>query len=389
MLPAHSKTRSKFIYNETDAALLSPRVPPRSVIRFHQKLPAYQPTPLRLWPDLADDLGVGQIYVKDESTRLGTSSFKILGASWAIACALEGRFSNALSDAFPAHESGDGPPAPTLLAASDGNHGRAVARVARWLGLQSRILVPGNTTAGVIKAVSAEGAEVEVVQGTYDDAVRQSAHEADETHILISDTSWPGYTRVPRDVMDGYSTMLLEVDDELRSQGAKGPDLVIVPMGVGAFAAAVIRHYTVKQARPSPRVVGVEPLGAACILASIAAGRRLEVPGPHNSIMGGLNCGIPSMLAWPTLSRGLDAALAIDDESAEDGMRRLAQAGILGGECAAAGPAAAIDLLRGRFAKSHREYLGISESTQVLLFATEGVTNPMETQAPSSGRDRS
>src|SRR5918993_508129 len=288
------------------------KTPDRAPLRFHRRLPGYEETPLVDATDLADSLGVGKVFVKDESSRLGLPAFKILGASWAVYRALEERVGN---DGFRDWETIDDlkaklePLRPlTLVAATDGNHGRAVARVARLLGLGAKIFVPRDMAPARREAIAGEGAEVVVVDGTYDDAVEISA-EAEG--FLISDTSWPGYERIPSWVIEGYSTMLWEIDDELERRGEAGPDLVVVQVGVGAFAAAVTRHFRGPRRARRPKLLGVEPASAACLLQSVAAGRIVSVPGPHDSIMAGLNCGRPSLVAWPTVSRGIDVLLAV------------------------------------------------------------------------------
>jgi diaminopropionate ammonia-lyase len=323
-------------------------------------------------------LGVGEVLLKDESSRLGLPAFKILGASWAIYRAFEAR-----AGAFPTWWTIDelaqqlAPLRPmTLAAATDGNHGRAVAHMAALLGFESRIYVPAGTAQARIDGIASEGARVVVVNGTYDDAVARAAEDASERCLIISDTSWPGYEEVPRRVMDGYSTILWEIDDELMRLGEGDPDLVAVQCGVGALAAAVVHHYRQPDRRPQPTLLSVEPLRAACVLASMEAGEIVSVSSPHDSIMAGLNCGRPSTIAWPIISAGIDAFVAISDERAREAMRALARAGIVAGETGAAGLAGMIELLTGPANAEHRARLGVSESTRVLLFITEGATDP-------------
>ena len=163
--------------------------------------------------------------------------------------------------------------------------------------------------------------------------------------------------------MEGYSTIMAEIDDELARRGGKNPDLIAVQFGVGALAAAVVRHY--RQLRPNerPKILSVEPLRAACMLASMEAGEIVTVPGPHDSIMAGLNCGRPSIIAWPIVSTGIDAFIAIPDERAREAMRALARIGIVAGETGAAGLAGLIELLNGAENARHRLALGIDESS--------------------------
>jgi diaminopropionate ammonia-lyase len=349
--------------------------PGREPLAFHRRLPGYAPTPLVDAPQIARELGVGSVLLKDESSRLGLPAFKILGASWAVYRALEER----LGDLEPWDTLDDlaaklAPLRPlTLAAATDGNHGRAVARMARLLGFDARIYVPAGTAQARIDAIASEGASVTVVDGTYDDAVARSTQDEGERCMVISDTSWPGYERVPRWVIDGYATILWEIDDELVEHGEPAPDLVAVQIGVGALAAAVTTHFRQPE-RAGTKLVGVEPARAACMLASMEAGRPVQIPGPHDSIMAGLNCGEPSMLAWPVVSAGVDLFVAVDDERAREAMRLLAHSGVVAGETGAAGLAGLLDLLHGP--ERARATLGIDETTRVLLFITEGATDP-------------
>ena len=356
----------RFLYRErsADAEVVPPPTEPRA---FHAALPGARATELLALPDLAAELGVGELQVKLETDRLGLPSFKVLGASWATMIALR--------DVLPATwEPADGfaglagalPPL-TLVAATEGNHGRAVAHVARRLGLGARILVPADVSDARVAPIAGEGAEVVRVDGTYDEAVALSEADARaDGGVLVSDTSWPGYERIPAAVVDGYSTILSEVDDQL----ARAPDVVLMQLGVGSFGAAVIRHFHASGAR----LVGVEPEAAACVMASLAADQIVTVPGPHESLMAGLNCGTPSLVAWPTLRAGLDGVVALGDEDALSGVARLAEAGVAVGECSGVALAAAGELLAGPDAELHRARLGIGPESSVLLFATEGVT---------------
>ena len=319
-----------------DRGRVTPEQDPAAVAAFHGGLPGYAPTPLIDAPKLAEEWGAGRVLLKFERERFALPAFKFLGASWAGHRLLGG----------PPHD-----PDLTLVAATDGNHGRAVARLARLNGLHATILVPEGTARARIDAIAGEGAEVRVIAGTYDDAVRQSAALADDEHLVLSDTSWPGYEDVPRWVIEGYATIFAEVDHH--------PDTVVVPIGVGALAAAAARHYRTTEAR----LVGVEPTSAACLKASIEAGAITEVPGPHTSIMAGLNAGLPSRVAWPDVKHGFDLFTAIDDEHARNGMRTLAREGIEAGEVSGGAVGAASEL-------RHKD------TDTVLVLLTEGVTDP-------------
>jgi diaminopropionate ammonia-lyase len=341
------------------------RQAPTSPIAFHRRLPHYVPTRLVELPAVADELGAASVHVKDESARLGLPAFKILGASWATYRLLVERLGDdpewSTVDELRAALAPLG--ALTLVAATDGNHGRAVARVAALLGYDAHILVPAGTAAARIEGIEAEGARVTVVDGTYDDAVAESARLADETTLVVSDTSWEGYTDVPRRVIEGYSTIFAEVDRQLDAS----PDLIVVQMGVGALAAAVVAHYGA-----TATIVVVEPLTAACGLRSAEAGHPVVVAGPHESIMAGMNCGSVSLIAWPVLATGVDVFVAVHDTAAEDAMRTFAEHGIVAGETGAAG-LAGLRAVANRASDAGVDVRG----ARVLLVCTEGATDPV------------
>ena len=332
---------------------------------FHRRLPGYATTPLHDAPTLAARLGVGRLSVKDESHRLGLPSFKILGASWATYRVLTERLGHEpdWTDVADLRTALAPLGALTLVAATDGNHGRAVAHMASLLGYAAEILVPAGTADARITAIEGEGARVTVVDGTYDDAVAASAALAADDALVVSDTSWPGYSTVPRWVIDGYATIFAEV--AAQTTGAP-PDVVMVPMGVGALTAAAVEH-----APPDAAVVAVEPIDAACGLASAAAGHPVEVPGPHRSIMAGLNCGNVSEIAWPIVHAGVDVFVAVADPAAEAAMRDLAAIGVVAGETGAAG-------LAGLAALTETPVPALDlAGAHVLIIVTEGATDPV------------
>ncbi len=347
---------------------------------FHRRLPGYAPTPLGAAPLLAAELGLGQIWVKQESCRLGMPAFKILGASWATYRALERRLGAPL-DGWATLEELRAKLAVlhplTLAAATDGNHGRAVARMAALLGFGARILVPYGTAQARIDAIASEGAQVIIVDGSYDDAVALSAREAGQDCLVISDTAWDGYEQVPRDVIDGYDTIFAEADAQLAGLGVATPTLLLIQMGVGALAAAAVRHYRSRERMPDQlQIVGVEPDTAACVLAAMRAGQIVEVPGPHPSIMAGLNAGLASPVAWPDLQRGIDLFLAVPDDLARQAMRLLAADGITAGETGAASIAGLIALMTEPSWVEARAALELGPHTQVLVVVSEGATDP-------------
>ncbi|HXG43990.1 MAG TPA: diaminopropionate ammonia-lyase [Gemmatimonadales bacterium] len=369
-------------------ALLNPyrrgelRTPPAplAATAFHRRLPGYMPTPLRQLRGIARRLGIAGLYLKDESNRLGLPAYKVLGAVWAIYRIIERLTGERLDGWGTLDELGDRlrrSGIERLTAATDGNHGRGVARVARWLGLGAEVFVPRGTARARVEAIASEGAVVTVVDGTYDATVERAAGSRRAGDLLVQDHGWPGYEEVPAWVAEGYATIFREVDETLTAEGAVPPDLVLVQIGVGTLASAVVRHYRRAGLEPAPRLVGVEPTGAACALRSIEAGHpvRLEV-GADASIMAGLNCGTPSSQAWPLLRDGLDGFVAVEDESAQVAMRWLAAEGVMSGESGAAGLAGLIELRNGAGGDEVRRALGLTARTVALVISTEGVTDP-------------
>ena len=336
---------------------------------FHPSLPGFATTPLRPAPKAAQRLGVRSVLVKDESQRLGMPSFKILGASWATYRTVMAHLGlpvgaeptlDRLREAVAASGSDL-----TLVAATDGNHGRAVARMARLLHLSAIIVVPGGTVDSRIDAITGEGAEVRVADGGYEQAIAASAALGDDTHVVISDTSWEGYTDTPGWVIDGYSTMLAEIVDEIEAGHVAEPTVVVAQMGVGAFAAAVTRQFA---SRPARLLVGVEPTRADCIITSVEEGAITTIPEPQDSIMAGLNCATPSIVAWDDVLHGYDVFVTVTDDDARQAMRLLHADGIEVGESGAAGLAGLL---------AHAGGLGLGPGDDVIVVATEGVTDPV------------
>src|SRR5665811_249026 len=303
-------------------------------LAYHQSWSDYMPTPLRLAPKTAEALGVGAVWVKDESNRFGMPSFKILGASWATHITLCRHYDLDVTDVpgpDALRERIAGAEPVELVAATDGNHGRAVARMARMLGFTCHILVPADMVASRIAALREEGAMVTVVPGGYDDAVAASAALEDATHLVISDTSWPGYMDVPAWVIDGYSTLTHEIHAQIAEEGSGLPTVVAAQIGVGAFAAAMVRGFA-----GVARIVGVEPTRADCVTSAVEAGEIVRIADPQDSIMAGLNCGSGSPIAWPDVSRGIEVFVTVEDSDAQGAMRHLGTDGIIYGESGAA-----------------------------------------------------
>lgn len=346
---------------------------PISALEFHRRLPGYEPTPLHDLSGLARELKLEQVLVKDETSRLGLPAFKMLGASWAIYRSLTERWpdlDHSWTDIDELRQQVEAHDRVSFAAATDGNHGRAVARMAAMLGCDAHIVVPASMAKARITAIEDEGATVEVVEGTYEVAVSRSAELASDDCLVISDTAWDGYDRVPRWVIEGYSTMFIELENQCRFL----PSHFIVPMGVGALAAAAI--VAARHRMPPAEVIGVEPDQAPCVLKSLQNNALTVVPGPHESIMSGLNCDQPSPIAWPVLAAGLNASISIPDDAARAAMYNLAEHDIIAGETGAASLGGLLALAESPDAANLRSRLHLDKRARVLILATEGATDP-------------
>jgi len=333
-----------------------------SPVEFHRGLPGYQPSALVEAPALAAELGVGRVLVKDESNRFGLPAFKILGASWAV--------ERALAEATEVT---------ALVAATDGNHGRAVARLAAQRGLAARIFVPLGVHPAAVEAIEGEGATVTTVQPGYDAAVATAVADAERTGaLLVQDTAWPGYEQIPAWIVEGYTTLFAEIDQQLAETGL---DLLVVPVGVGSLAQAALGHYRRPGIEHPPALLSVEPDRAACALASLRQDELTSIA-TLPTVMAGLCCETPSAAAWPYLRHGLDAAVAVTDAEALSAAKDLAAAGVPSGPCGAATLAAARQALGD---PETREHLGIGPDATVVLLSTESsAANPSAAEHPSA-----
>jgi diaminopropionate ammonia-lyase len=312
---------------------------------FHRGLAGYRPTPLRQLGDHA--------WLKDESDRFGLPAFKILGASWAIERTLR------------AH-----PGTRVLVAASAGNHGRAVARAASIRGLDSRIYLPLAVSATRAELIAAEGADVVRVDGDYNEAVALAVKEAHRPGAaLIADTASEPEDGPPAWVIDGYSTLFREVAE----QASKPFDVVLVPVGVGSFAAAAVRWAAHEQ--PGAAVIAVEPDTAACLTVSLREGCLTTVDTPGTG-MAGMDCATPSAVAWPTLRHGLAGTITVSDGQAHAAMSALADRGWTIGDCGAAAVAALGLLTEDPGCADLRAAVDFGPESSVLCVATEGASDP-------------
>ncbi|KAL2141371.1 hypothetical protein VTI28DRAFT_2457 [Corynascus sepedonium] len=359
--------------------------PPRSSAQVvHRLLPAYAETPLHSLPSVARALGLGHVLVKDESQRFGLPSFKILGASWAVYRAVaermglrggdgngdDGAVASLLLNGKGQHgRGGDGIKVITCTA---GNWGRAVARMAGYLGVAAVVYVPSHMPEQTRELIRSEGAEVKVVEGDYDAAaeVAKGAGEREDGALLVMDIGWEGYESVPQWVVEGYQTMLDESDAQvLRATGGQPATHAIVPVGCGSIAQAVTHHYrsqAADAAAAAAAVLAVEPASAACLRASLESGRMTSVT-TEDSIMCGMNCGTLSTTAWPVLRAGIDGSVVVSDTEAHQAVQELKALDVQAGPCGASTLAAlkiAYDVEKTR--------LGLTEQSVVVLYCTEG-----------------
>lgn len=287
------------------------------------------------FPDLAKELGVSNVFVKDESSRIGLPSFKVLGASWGAFRAIAAR-ANLPLDASLSQISGaarkDGI---KLFAATDGNHGRAVARIASLLQLRAEIFVPRFMNMETRELIASEGAEVIFVDGDYDAAVSEASRQANaaSTGLLVQDTSFEGYEVTPAWIVEGYSTMLTEIEQQLGEQGLKA-STIVTPVGVGSLAQAVVSFC--KSNGRAIAVLAVEPDTAACLHQSLKAGASETLSATGPTICDGMNCGTVSPIAWPILRHGVDASVTIPDTATHAAVLYLVSHGVNAGPCGAA-----------------------------------------------------
>jgi len=319
---------------------------------FFAARPRLRATPLTAIPSLAANLGLGSLAAKDETGRFGLNAFKLLGARFAIDTMVsEGTL-----------RAGD-----TVVCASEGNHGRAVARAAGDARCASRVYMAHDAAQARVDAIAGEGAEVIRVDGSYDDAVRILQRDADaHGWTIVSDTAWPGYERIPFLIMLGYTHMLDEVESPF--------DAIFVQGGVGGLLCAMASWCAFH--RPGTKVVSVEPTQAACLQASAKAGHPVAVEGPLNTTMAGLRNREVSPPAFASLLPNVDAFMAIDDRWSFDAMRELSTVGIRAGSSGSAALGGLLALCTEPAMAEARSHLGLQPSSRVLVIVSEGVTDP-------------
>jgi diaminopropionate ammonia-lyase len=356
--------------------------------KFIKSFPQYKLTPLKKLTSLAKYTGVSGIYVKDESHRFGLNSFKVLGGGHAIGRYLAGLLEE--DAATFTYEKLKSPATKeklgeiTFTSATDGNHGRGVAWAARQLGHKAVINMPEGSSQIRLDHITATGAEGHITNMNYDDTVRLTADNARQNGwVVIQDTAWEGYEDIPTWVMQGYTVMADEALEQLNAAGIDKPTHIFIQAGVGSLAGAVLGYFAAKFYDHRPVTVVVEPNKADCFYRSALAGdgQPVNVSGDLDTIMAGLACGEPNPFAWKLLRDMAELFISCPDYIAANGMRILGNpleedARIISGESGAVTAGMLVEILKNESMKDLREQLKLDNKSKILLFSTEGDTDP-------------
>ena len=356
---------------------------------FHRSFPQYSITPLAKLDGMAKNLGLGGVYVKDESYRFGLNAFKVLGGSFAMGRYIAQQMGRDVGEmtyeylTSPAFREEFGQA--TFFTATDGNHGRGVAWAANKLGQKAVVHMPKGSSQSRFDNIAKEGAQVTIEEVNYDDCVRIAAAEAAETEhgVVVQDTAWEGYEEIPAWIMQGYGTMANEAADQLRQVSVNRPTHVFVQAGVGSLAGAVVGYFTNLFPNDPPKFVVMEARAADCLYQGAVAGDgdpRI-VGGDLQTIMAGLACGEPNIISWDILRNHVSAFVSCPDWVSAKGMRMLGapvkgDPRVISGESGAVGMGLLSTIMQDEAYKDLREYLELDQSSQVLMFSTEGDTDP-------------
>lgn len=352
---------------------------------FHESFPQYSETPLADLKGMAEYLGLDRVCVKDESYRFGLNAFKVLGGSYAIARYIGEETGKDISElpysVLTSQELREKFGTATFYSATDGNHGRGVAWAANKLHQKSVIIMPKGSTVTRLDHIKAENAEAWISEVNYDECVRQAAKLAEKTEhgVMVQDTAWEGYEKIPAWIMEGYGTMA----DEAGDQYGERPTHIFVQAGVGSLAGAVVGYFANRYRENPPVMVVVEASAADCLYRGAAAGdgEIRIVDGDMETIMAGLACGEPNITSWDILKNHVSCFISLEDCAAARGMRMLAaplkgDKQVVSGESGAASFAALAAIMRKDEYKELREKLGLGKDSKVLCFSTEGDTDP-------------
>ncbi len=357
--------------------------------QFHRSFPLYKPTPLIALDEFARRFGVGGVYIKDESHRFGLNAFKVLGGSFAMARFIADATGRDISTlgygqlTSPEIKKALGDY--TFFTATDGNHGRGVAWAAAQIGQHSVVYMPKGSSEARLEAIRREGASAEITELNYDDAVRLATAESAKTpnSVVIQDTAWPGYEKIPAWVMQGYGTMASEADYQLKANGAERPTHIFLQAGVGSMAGAVTGFFCNLYPENPPVITVVEASAADCLYRSavLATGETVDVGGELTTIMAGLACGEANTISWEILRNHASFFASLPDYDAARAMRVLAvplkgDSPIISGESGAAGMGCLFEVLANPRYRELKEAMRLDENSRVLLFSTEGNTDP-------------
>ena len=369
---------------------------------FHSGFPQYSVTPLARLDGMAGYLGLAGLYVKDESYRFGLNAFKVLGGSFAMARYIAGEMGKDVSEltydylTSPAFRAAFGQA--TFFTATDGNHGRGVAWAANKLGQKAVVHMPKGSAKPRFDNIAKEGAQVTIEEVNYDDCVRMAAAEAAQTEhgVIVQDTAWEGYEEIPAWIMQGYGTMASESAQQLRQMSVNRPTHVFVQAGVGSLAGAVVGYYANLFPNDPPKFVVMEAQAADCLYQSALAGDGSSriVTGDLATIMAGLACGEPNTISWDILRNHVTAFVSCPDWVSACGMRMLGRPvkgdpAVISGESGAVGMGLISALMEGDRYKDLREAIGLDRFSQVLMFSTEGDTDPENYRSIVWGTDLS
>ena len=358
-------------------------------LNFHKGFPQYSVTPLAELKGMAEYLSLGSLFVKDESYRFGLNAFKVLGGSFAMARYIAKETGKDVSEMTYDYMTGEELKKEfgqaTFFTATDGNHGRGVAWAANKLGQKAVVHMPKGSVKSRFDNIKKEGAEVTIEEMNYDDCVRLAAKEASETEhgVIVQDTAWDGYEDIPSWIMQGYGSMAREAIEQLSGYGVKKPTHVFVQAGVGSLAGAVVGYYANLFPEDPPKFIVMEASAAACLYKGAEAGDgdfRI-VTGDLMTIMAGLACGEPNTIGWDILRNHATAFLSCPDHIAAKGMRMLSSPvkgdpRVISGESGAVGMGVISAIMEQEEYRELKEALGLDSSSNVLMFSTEGDTDP-------------
>lgn len=355
---------------------------------FHQSFPQYNETPLADLKQMAGLLGLKDFFVKDESYRFGLNAFKVLGGSYAIANYIAEETGKDVAeldyDTLTSPQLKEEFGQATFFTATDGNHGRGVAWAANKLGQKSVVLMPKGSAKSRFDNIAKEGAQVTIEDVNYDECVRMANKMAEETDhgVMVQDTAWEGYEKIPTWIMQGYGTMASEAGEQLAAQG-KRPTHIFVQAGVGSLAGAVIGYFSNLYKENPPKMIVMEAQAADCLYKSALGkdGKIRFVEGDLQTIMAGLACGEPNTISFDILENHVDAFVSCPDWVAAKGMRMLAAPlkgddQVISGESGAVGMGLVATLMQDPEYADLKDFLGLNKDSEVLMFSTEGDTDP-------------